>query len=124
MSDPLTGTTGATLAVISLTAAGLSPYADPGVVIAAFAGSVVFVLSAKEYCLAILAGLFVAAWVAGIVFADMAAAFITHITPAHVTASPSVGALVAAAFVVRVLMLVDSDMLKNWLRNRRGGSND
>ncbi|EBZ0015915.1 hypothetical protein ABN36_18230 [Salmonella enterica subsp. enterica] len=114
---------GATAAVTGLAAIGLSSHADPGVVIAAFAGSVVFVLSAKEYSRRALAALFVVSWIAGVICSELVAAVLTHLLPGAITANDAVGALVAAAVVVRVLMLVDTETLKRWIGKRRGGSN-
>ncbi|MFY2735926.1 putative holin [Pseudocitrobacter faecalis] len=114
--------TGATIAVTGLAAIGLSPHTDPGVVIAAFAGSVIFVISATEYSRFIRTALFAASWIAGIICADMTAAFITRATRGFITANPAVGALLASALVVRCLMAVDVDTVKGWIGRRRGNN--
>lgn len=106
MSDPIsTGT--ATVAVTGVTFIGLLSGIDAGAVIGAFAGSVLFVVSAPDFKLGIKFALFIVSMIVGVLCADFVASIITAITPDNVTASKPLGAIVASAIAVRLLMWIN-----------------
>lgn len=94
------------------------------VLIGAFSGAAIFVLSSTEFSPLKMCVLFVVSIAAGIVAAPFAAQFISAITPASVTAREPVGALVSSAIAVRFLMAVskNSGSLINIFRPK--GNND
>lgn len=107
MSEPIS-TGAATAAVTSVTFIGLLSGIDAGAVIGAFAGSVLFVVSAKDYTLGTKGLLFVVSMIAGIFCADFVASIITSITPESVMAARPLGAIVASAVAVRLLMFISN----------------
>lgn len=109
MGEPLSGTTQAALAVSGVTVVGLFNWIEPGVLIGAFAGSIIFVLSARDFPGWAKLMLFLASLLTGIVAAPFASAVITLITPASISASTPVGALAASAIAVRFLMLLSNE---------------
>ncbi|QHA85555.1 putative holin [Serratia rhizosphaerae] len=122
MAEPL-GTTGAaTAAVTGVTVVGLLSGVDSGVLIGAFAGAVIFVLSAAEFSIWKKLALFVASLLVGILTAPFAAAIITWATPGDIEARDPVGALVASAIAVRLLMSASQNPTGFFDRFRRGGS--
>ncbi|MBM2883186.1 hypothetical protein JFK97_02175 [Chromobacterium phragmitis] len=101
MAEPVSSTaTTATLAAV----AGLAmlPGIDAAVVLGAFAGAAVFVLSSDSLSLAKKAGFFIVSFVAGLVAAAGVASLLARWLP--IDASPGVGALLAAALAVKVLL--------------------
>ncbi|MCT4713235.1 MAG: phage holin family protein [Ewingella sp.] len=121
MADPLISTgTGATIAFSGLTIAGLYPVANAGVLIAAFAGSLIFVLTDKEFSRLVRWLLFIASMLAGIVAAPFVAAVISYITPEAIEARLPIGALVASAVAVKILMALMNDPF-SFLTKLRGG---
>ncbi|RTY53654.1 hypothetical protein EKL29_21285 [Pantoea sp. YU22] len=108
MTEPITGTTAATLAVTGVTFVGLLSGLDAGVLIGAFAGSVVFVLTADDLERWKRVLLFMVSVVAGVIGADMLAKLVSVLVsiwlPTTVEVNPAVGALIASAVSVRVLM--------------------
>jgi hypothetical protein len=101
MAEPVSSTaTTATLAAV----AGLSmlPGIDAAVVLGAFAGAAVFVLSSDSLSLVKRAVFFVASFIAGLVAAAGVASLLARWLP--IEASPGVGALLAAALAVKVLL--------------------
>ncbi|ELD0497430.1 MULTISPECIES: putative holin [unclassified Escherichia] len=109
MAEPVSGTTQAGLAVGGVTVVGLFDWIEPGVLIGAFAGSIIFVMSAREYPVWGKLLLFIASLMAGIVAAPFSSSVITLLTPESISASRSVGALVASAVSVRLLMLLGNE---------------
>lgn len=110
MSEPIsTGT--ATAAVTGVTFIGLLSGIDAGAVIGAFAGSVLFVVSSPDFKLWTKAALFIVSMIVGILSADFVASIISSITPDSVTAARPLGAIVASAIAVRLLM---------WINNQAG----
>jgi len=117
------GTTGAaTTALTGVTVVGLLSGVDSGVLIGAFAGAVIFVMSASEFSWLKKMVLFVASLLVGILTAPFAADIITWATPAGIEAHEPVGALVASAIAVRLLMSVSQNPTGFFDRFRRGGS--
>ncbi|EFE94014.1 hypothetical protein HMPREF0758_4109 [Serratia odorifera DSM 4582] len=123
MAEPV-GTTGAaTTAVTGVTVVGLLSGVDSGVLIGAFAGAVIFVMSASEFSWLKKMALFVASLLVGILAAPFAADIITWATPVGIEAHEPVGALVASAIVVRLLMSASQNPTGFFDRFRQGGSN-
>lgn len=109
MTEPVSGTTSAAMAVGGVTIVGLLSRIDPGVLIGAFAGSLIFVLSASEYSRLGRVVLFFASLLAGIVAAPFVASVITVMTPSGIRAEGPIGALVSSAIAVRLLMALSSN---------------
>lgn len=107
MSEPVT-TGGATVALTGVTFVGLLSGVDAGVVIGAFAGAVVFIMSAPDFTLVRRVTLFGASFFAGLLSSDFFAAMITAYTPEKVTAGKPLGALIASAIAVRLLMFISN----------------
>ncbi|WP_140918197.1 putative holin [Limnobaculum xujianqingii] len=110
MADPIGTSTTATASVLTgATLAGLLSGIDPGVIIAAFAGSVIFVLSAIDFPLWQRAFLFFVSMALGIYGADFVAHIISTILSvplrSQITVSAPVGAAVSSASSVRILMV-------------------
>lgn len=109
MSDPLTGTGAATVTVTGVSVLGIMSGLDAGVVIGAFSGAVVFVLVAADMPLWMKLMMFVVSFLLGIISAEFVAGLMNSALPAEVRAGAPVGAMVAGAMVVRVLMGLSSD---------------
>ncbi|KEY56947.1 putative holin [Serratia sp. DD3] len=107
MSEPIS-TGAATAAVTSVTFIGLLSGIDAGAMVGAFAGSVLFVVSATDLTWRIKGLLFVVSMIAGILGADFVASIITSITPESVMAARPLGAIVASAVAVRLLMFISN----------------
>lgn len=123
MVEPL-NTGAATAAVTGVTVVGLFSGLDAGVLIGAFSGSLIFVLSAREYSLIGRLLLFGASLLAGIVAGPFIASVITTITPIGIEAKEPLGALVASAIAVRFLMAIGNNPTSFFGRFRPGGSDD
>ncbi|AHG18309.1 hypothetical protein Z042_00605 [Chania multitudinisentens RB-25] len=87
------------------------------VIIGAFIGSVIFVISAKDYTLFIRVLLCIASFVVGVVSCDFFASLISALLPSNVSATKMIGAIVSSAVSVRLLMAMtqrasDPDILK------------
>ncbi|MEM8201035.1 putative holin [Morganella morganii] len=103
MQEPLTGTATASLAGVSIV--GLFAGLDAGVVIGAFDGAVVFVLSSRDIKLWHRWGYFVVSFIIGIYGAD----FVAGLLSKFVSDQPvdrSVGAMFASAGLVGVLVAI------------------
>ncbi|MGN7915776.1 putative holin [Enterobacter sp. 22466] len=96
----------------------LSPPPPTGVVLGAFAGAVIFVISAHELSVMQKALLFGVSLMAGILGAPFAANVISVLTPTLIVAPPEVGALLASTLSVRLLLTLSSlsnSLLNKWL---------
>ncbi|HEN4998331.1 TPA: hypothetical protein U6I48_003867 [Klebsiella aerogenes] len=110
MADPLISTSAKSgLTVFGVSLAGLLPQIDSGVLVAATFGALIFVLTNKEYSLLTRWMLLIPSIAAGITAAPFTASLITAITPDAVEARLPIGALVASAVVVKVLMAFAND---------------
>lgn len=105
MTEPLTGTGAATAAVTGVTLVGLVSGLDAGEAIAAAAGAVVFLISASDFPIWKRLLLFFVSMVVGYFASGFAAALLTAVLPSSITVEKPIGALVASASAVRVLML-------------------
>lgn len=105
MAEPISTSSTATLAVTGAGALSLLlPGVDPGAVLGAFAGAAVFVLNSGELGTVKKLGFLAASIVAGLLSAPLAAALIARALPTNTEVSQAVGALVASAVVVKLLL--------------------
>ncbi|MGR7527397.1 putative holin [Klebsiella aerogenes] len=110
MADPVISTSAkAGLTVFGVSLAGLMPQIDSGVLVAATFGALIFVLTNKEYSLLTRWLLLLPSIAAGVTAAPFTSSLITAITPDSVEAKMPIGALVASAVVVKVLMTFAND---------------
>lgn len=128
MPEPVSSTASSTALLSGVTIAGILSGFEPGILIAAFAGAVIFVLSADDFSLWEKALLFIVSIVFGISAAHLAASIASSILSTIlqdkiIVASP-IGALLASAAAVRVLMLfsakTEGKSLIDRLLNRGG----
>ncbi|WP_140920798.1 putative holin [Limnobaculum xujianqingii] len=110
MAEPITISTGTATSVITgVTLAGLIPGIDPGIIIAAFAGSVIFVLSAVDFPIWQRAFLFGVSMITGVYCAEFTASIVSSLLSAAlrepIHAAAPIGATLASAAAVRVLMM-------------------
>ncbi|MFQ0831241.1 putative holin [Serratia fonticola] len=87
------------------------------VFIGAFIGSVIFVISAKDYTFFVRVLLCLASFVVGVVSCDFFASLISAFLPGTVIATRMIGAIVSSAVSVRLLMALtqrasDPDILR------------
>ena len=129
MAEPISTSSGATVA--ALTGAGavsLVPGIDPATALGAFAGAAVFALNASDLSTPKKLAFLLLSIVAGVLTAPLSAGLIATFLPAKLEVSEGVGALVASALAVKVLIAFigaadQSDRLLSQLRNnKRGGS--
>ncbi|AXT47733.1 MULTISPECIES: putative holin [Chromobacterium] len=103
MAEPIsTTTTAGALATAALLT--LIPGVDAAVVLGAFAGGAVFVISSSDISVSKKAVFFVLSFVAGIVAARGVATFVDWLLPEPVEVSNGVGALIASALAVKALL--------------------
>ena len=105
MSEPIS-TSGAMAVTGALGLASLLPVVDPGTLFGAFAGAVVFVLSARDYRLLERLLYLAVSVVAGVLCAHLVASLIDAALPQQISVPDSAGALVCSAVAVRVLQWV------------------
>lgn len=110
MAEP-TSTTTATFALTGASLFALFPGVDAGVVLGAFAGAAVFVLSSNDISNPRKIAYLCLAFFAGLLAAPMAASLLATVLPDKVQVPSSVGALLAAAIVIKLLI---------WLIDRAG----
>ncbi len=128
MAEPVTATIG-TVTNASLLATilvSLFPGIDAGIAMGAFAGAVVFVLSAKDISNLGKMGYFVVAFIAGIAGATTGTSLLTWLLPSHVVVTPSIGAVITAAISVKLLLWLIGQAgnplaFLDKLRNPKGG---
>ncbi|CNF82468.1 phage holin family protein [Yersinia enterocolitica] len=109
MSEPITSTGAATATVTGVTFIGLLSGLDAGVVVGAFAGAAVLVLSASDFSLFKKLFLFGLSWGTGVLSAPFITSYINFLTPDEVKAAEPVGAMVAGAVVIRLLMWANKE---------------
>ncbi|EOV0986254.1 putative holin, partial [Edwardsiella piscicida] len=95
--------------------------ADAGVVIAAFAGAVVFVLSAVEFPAWKRIAFGFVSFLMGVIAAGFTASIIDWFLPDQVVVDKPIGALVASACVIWVLMFIISKAKNPPPLNFKGG---
>ncbi|OKB66831.1 hypothetical protein BHU62_09310 [Serratia marcescens] len=97
---------------------GLFPSVSTGILLSAFAGAVIFVISAHDLTLLQKTLLFAVSLTAGIVTAPFTATVISALTPTLIVAPPEVGALVASTLAVRLLLALSTHsngLLRKWM---------
>ncbi|CRL65455.1 putative holin [Proteus penneri] len=119
MQEPLTGTATASLAGVSIV--GLYSGMDAGVVIGAFAGAVIFVLSAHDIRLLKRWAYFTGAFAFGILGADFMSSLLSGIVGDR-EVDRSVGAMFSSAGLVGVLVTISkpgalTDSINNVINN-------
>lgn len=103
MAEPVS-TSYATGSVVAVGSISLLPGVESAVILGSFAGAVVFVLASTDLTNAKKVGFFVISFIAGILSASIAAALMSSLLPQRIEVSEGVGALVAAAVAVRLLL--------------------
>lgn len=121
MPEPVSTSGMATPLLMSATFVGLWSGADAGVVIGAFAGAVVFVLSAAEFPVWKRLLFFIVSFVMGILGAGFTASIIDAFLPDQVVVDKPIGALVAAASVISLLLFIISKAKNPPTLNLKGG---
>ncbi|MBI2382333.1 MAG: phage holin family protein [Gammaproteobacteria bacterium] len=105
MAEPVTSSY-ATGSVTALTLVSLLPGIEAAVILGAFAGAMVFVMASEDLTALKKLGFFVISFIAGCMGASLAAGILDGLLPDKVEVSQGVGALVAAALSVRVLLML------------------
>ena len=122
MTEPLTTGTGvATAAVTGVTLVSLFGPLDGPTVIGAFAGAAIFVASASDFQIwwrLFLGGL---SFAVGLIAAPFTASLIEALAPKNASVDMPIGALVASAAVVRILMALSSKDGPSIFSRFRGG---
>lgn len=121
MGEPVTTTTAMTAAATGITLVSLFGPLDGPTVIGAFAGAAIFVASASDFRIwwrLFLGGL---SFAAGLLAAPFTADLIGKLLPHSKEVDLPIGALVASAAVVRILMAVSSKDGPSLLSRLRGG---
>ncbi|CAM3103423.1 putative holin [Cupriavidus taiwanensis] len=128
MAEPIsTGTTTA-IAVTGVGAITLLPGVDAATVLGAFAGAAVFALNSDDMSTAKKLAFLVLSIVAGCLAAPLAAALIAKALPTDAEVSHGVGALVASAVIVKLLLMLirvasNGDRLVGYFRGNGQGGN-
>ena len=129
MAEPISTSSTAALAVTGVGAISLLPGVDAATVLGAFAGAAVFALNSDDLSTGKKVAFLMLSIVMGWLTAPLAAALIAWVLPANIHVSQGVGALVASAVVVKLLLalirLADrSDRLMAGMRDPRDGGNE
>ncbi|UXY16734.1 phage holin family protein [Chitiniphilus purpureus] len=122
MPEPITTSSVSTFAFIGAVLVGLFPGVDAGVALAAFAGAVLFVGTSAELGLWSKLLYLVVSLIAGCLAASFAASLLGVVLLGLVNVDRPVGALIAAASAVRLLLWLirRSDDPSAWLDLLRG----
>ncbi|VVD78550.1 phage holin family protein [Pandoraea fibrosis] len=102
MAEPVT--TIATAATVGVAVLSLFPGVDPAVVMGAFAGAGVFVLASEDLSPIKRVAFFLFSFIAGCLSAKLAADLIGWVLPDRIQVNGAVGALVASAVIIKLLM--------------------
>ncbi|MGL3099480.1 putative holin [Enterobacter asburiae] len=112
MPEPVSSTASSTVMLSGVTIAGILSGVEPGILIAAFAGAIIFVLSADDFSLWEKGLLFFVSIVVGLSAAHLAASItsslLSTVLQDKIDVAPPIGALLAAAAAVRFLMLLSA----------------
>lgn len=104
MTIPLSSTTFSAV-VTGASLVGIASELDASCMIGAFAGAVVFVISAADFPILKRWLLFFVSFLTGIVASNFTAALISVVISHGITVDKSIGALIASASAVRILMM-------------------
>lgn len=126
MAEPISASTTAALAVTGIGAITLVPGVDAATVLGAFAGAAVFALNSDELTTGKKIAFLMLSIVMGWLAAPLAASLIARILPADTEVSHGVGALVASAVLVKLLLALirladNSDRLVALFRGNSDG---
>lgn len=124
MSEPVSATT-ATIAVATASALTLMPGVEPAVVLGAFTGAMLFILSDESIGRLKRLGLFVAAFIGGGLCAEWLAHLLSMFLPNALPVNAGMAAIIASAIVVRLLQYLihlsnNPDSWLSLLRNIKG----
>ena len=121
MSEPVSATS-ATAAVTTDSLLTLVPGVDPAVVIGAFTGAMLFILSDDTIGKFKRIGLFIASFLGGALCAQWVAVLLSAFLPASLPVNAGMAAIIAAAIVVRFLQYIInlSNNPESWLSVIRG----
>lgn len=105
MSEPISTST-ATAALAGVTVASLMPFADPAVVIGAFTGATLFVMTDEmpSHWRRII--LFIASFLGGCLCAQLISDVVSNVLPEQISVHTSVGAIIGSALLVRLMQLL------------------
>ncbi|WP_127958057.1 putative holin [Serratia microhaemolytica] len=126
MTEPVTTATaaaGGTVTGVAVVTFFIGLPAD--VVLGAFAGAILFVVSASDYRLRARLALALGSFVAGITMYKPAAAWIISFLPeGYNRGADAAGALIAAGVIIRLLMMFNSGNLSILNSKKKEGSDD
>ncbi|SDP46226.1 Putative phage holin [Ralstonia sp. 25mfcol4.1] len=126
MAEPISASSTAALAVTGIGAITLVPGVDAATVLGAFAGAAVFALNSDELTTGKKIAFLMLSIVMGWLAAPLAASLIARILPADTEVSHGVGALIASAVLVKLLLALirladNSDRLVALIRGNSDG---
>ncbi len=121
MSEPISTTT-ATTAVATASMLSLVPGAEPAVMIGAFTGAILFILSNETPSNFQRIGLFVVSFLGGVLCANWVANALSALLPDSLQVNLGMAAVVSSACVVRMLQYVMklTNNPESWLNALRG----
>ncbi|USM11616.1 LysA [Burkholderia phage Carl1] len=92
------------MAALGVATLSLFPGVDANVVMGAFAGSLLFVMTSADPSIPKRVAFFVISFVAGCLTAELFAAGLDAVLPARIDVHAGIGALIASALVVKLLL--------------------
>jgi hypothetical protein len=122
MSEPISTST-ATAAVAGVTVLSILPLADPSIVIGAFTGATLFVMTDDILTKWRRVMLFVVSFLGGAMCAGLSASLLSQLMPGVAPVHAGVGAIVASALLVRILqaamrLTANPESIINYLRGK------
>lgn len=126
MAEPISTSSTAAIAVTGVGAISLLPGVDAATVLGAFAGAAVFALNSDDLSTGKKVAFLALSIVMGCLAAPLAASLLGRVLPAGTEVSHGVGALVASAVLVRLLLALirladNGDRLLSIIRGNRDG---
>lgn len=126
MAEPISTSSTAAIAVTGVGAISLLPGVDAATVLGAFAGAAVFALNSDELSTGKKVAFLALSIVMGCLAAPLAASLLGRVLPAGTEVSHGVGALVASAVLVKLLLALirladNGDRLLSIIRGHRDG---
>lgn len=122
MTEPLSTGAAAASTVTGITLVSLFGPLDGPTVIGAFAGASIFIASARDFRIWWRLFLGTISFAIGIIAAPFSADLIESVIPHTTSVGTPIGALIASAAVVRILMLLSSKDGPSILSRLRGGN--
>jgi len=123
VTEPLsTGAAAASTAVTGITLVSLFGPLDGPTVIGAFAGASIFIASARDFLIWWRLFLGTISFVIGIIAAPFSADLIESVIPHTTSVGTPIGALIASAAIVRILMMLSGKDGPSILSRFRGGT--